>query len=51
MKAKQKTIDLVLGQIKEDYRDGDLTALDELLKCIPEENLRAYLPERLTSKK
>lgn len=36
----------VLEQIKTDIADGDLTALDELLRCIPRKNLEAYLPEK-----
>lgn len=43
--TKQELIDLVLEQIKKDIDDGDLTALEELLGFIPEENLQGYLPE------
>jgi hypothetical protein len=36
----------VLEQIKVDVASGDLTALDELLRFIPRQNLEAYLPEK-----
>lgn len=38
-------IDKVLFRIVQDIGSGDLTAIQELLKFVPEENLRAYLPE------
>lgn len=38
-------IDLVIAKIKEDIECGDLTALDELLRFVPVENLNGYLPE------
>lgn len=38
-------IDLVIEQILDDIEDGDFTALEELLKAVPEEALRSYLPE------
>lgn len=40
-------IDSVIEQIKEDIKDGDLTAIDELLRFVPKENLIGYLPEDL----
>jgi len=40
-----KIIDTVLEQIKLDVHSGDLTAIEELLKSVPEENLKGYLPE------
>jgi hypothetical protein len=43
--TKQVLVDKVIEQIKEDVRLGDLTAVDELLKFVPEQNLKAYLPE------
>ena len=46
--AKQKLIDAVIEQIKEDVASGDLTAVDELLTFVPEKNLKGYLPEDLT---
>lgn len=38
-------IDLVLEQIRVDVDAGDFTAIEELLKYVPEKNLIAYLPE------
>ena len=38
-------IDMVIDQIVEDVIAGDYTAIEELLKFVPEENLRAYLSE------
>jgi hypothetical protein len=38
-------IDLVLDQIAEDLMNGDLTALEELLKAVPDTNLKSYLTE------
>ena len=38
-------IDLVLDQIAEDLINGDLTALEELLKAVPDTNLKSYLTE------
>lgn len=43
--VQNKLIDRVIEKIKEDIADGDVTALDELLKFIPIENLIAFLPE------
>ena len=40
-------IDSVIEQIKEDIKDGDLTAIDELLRFVPKKNLIGYLPEDL----
>jgi hypothetical protein len=45
----QELIDRVLKQIEDDVDASDLTALEELLKAVPEENLKAYLPEELTN--
>lgn len=42
---KQELIDRCLIEIEEDVKNGDLTAIDELLKFIPSKNLKAYLPE------
>lgn len=44
--AKQVLVDEVIEQIKKDIIDFDLTALDELLKFLPVDNLKAYLPEK-----
>jgi len=38
-------IDAVLEQIAKDLEGSDMTALEELLKFVPEKNLKAYLPE------
>ena len=45
--TKKKLIDLVLDQIEYDIDRGDLTAIEELLKYLPKERLRAYLPEEI----
>jgi hypothetical protein len=42
---KEELIDLVLDQIAEDLMNGDLTALEELLKAVPDTNLKSYLTE------
>lgn len=42
---KQELIDRVLEVIESDIRQGDLTAVDELLTFVPIENLIGYLPE------
>jgi len=41
----QQIIDDVLNQILQDVKDFDLTAIEELIKRIPDEALMAYLPE------
>jgi|TARA_B100000085_G_scaffold149872_1_gene136253 hypothetical protein len=38
-------IDKVIEQIRKDLEFGDTTALEELLKFTPEENLKGFLPE------
>lgn len=38
-------IDIVMDQILEDLREGDHTAIEELLTYVPEVNLRAFLSE------
>ena len=38
-------IDKVLKQIECDVDSSDLSAIEELLKSVPEKNLIAYLPE------
>ena len=40
-----KLIDKVLEQIKEDVVNGNVTAIEELLKNVPIEILKSYLPE------
>ena len=43
----QQLIDDVLNQILQDVRNFDLTAIEELIKNIPQEVLTAYLPEKV----
>jgi len=45
-KPTQELIDEVLFQIKVDIAEGDLTALDEMLKAMPVQQLVSYLPEK-----
>ena len=45
-KIPQELVDEVLLQIKVDIAEGDLTALDELLKSISIKSLLGYLPEK-----
>jgi len=40
-------IELALNQIVRDVENWDLTAIEELLRFVPEENLIAYLPEEI----
>tara|TARA_R110000822_G_scaffold34517_1_gene98018 strand:+ start:1899 stop:2429 length:531 start_codon:yes stop_codon:yes gene_type:complete len=40
-------VDSVIDQIKEDINGGYLTAIDELLRFVPKENLIGYLPEEI----
>ena len=42
---KQKVIDAVIEQIKQDVHTGDYTAIEELLKALPVQTLQSYLPE------
>lgn len=42
---KKKIVDAAIEQIKKDIADEDLTAIDELLHCLPTKILSAYLPE------
>lgn len=39
--------DKVLNQIKQDVYSGDMTAVDELIKRLPIDVLKNYLPEEL----
>ena len=34
-----------MEQISEDLEFGDTTALEELLRAVPDESLKSYLPE------
>ena len=45
MSTKQQLIDHVLDQIIDDVYAGDLTAVEELLRSVPEDLLVGYLPE------
>jgi len=38
-------IDKVMEQIKKDVEAGDMTAIEELLRDVPDESLKYYLPE------
>ena len=38
-------VDKVLEQIKKDVEVGDMTAVEELLRDVPDEILKSYLPE------
>lgn len=42
---KQPLVDECIEQIKSDIEEGDVTALDELLKRLPWEILKHFLPE------
>jgi hypothetical protein len=44
----EKLIQQVIDQIIEDVNLGDCTAIAELLRFVPEENLKSYLPEKLS---
>lgn len=44
----QQLIDDVLNQILQDAQDFDLTAIEELIKNIPDEVLKSYLSEEVT---
>ena len=45
MEMEKPLIDRVITQIELDLQTGDLTALEELLKRVPEQVLESYLPE------
>jgi len=47
MITKQKLIDLVVKQIEKDVENKDMTAVEELLRNVPDEYLYGYLPEVL----
>ena len=38
-------IDKVIEQISKDLEFGDTTSLEELLRNVPDESLKSYLPE------
>jgi hypothetical protein len=41
----QQLIDQVLVQILKDVTNKDLTAIEELLRAVPEDKLKGFLPE------
>ncbi len=45
MKTKNDLIEMVVEQIQLDVHCGDVTAIEELVKTCPIENLVAYLPD------
>jgi hypothetical protein len=45
MRTKQELIDQVIEQIKKDVAKQDMTAVEELLRVVPEEHLSGYLSE------
>jgi len=45
MEMQKSLIDRVITQIELDIQSLDLTALEELLKRVPEQELESYLPE------
>jgi hypothetical protein len=45
MDMNQELIDRVLDEIVRDVEFGDLTAIEELLRAVPEAALIAYLPD------
>jgi len=45
MEMQKSLVDRVITQIEIDMRGDDLTALEELLKRVPEKVLESYLPE------
>lgn len=47
---KQVVIDAVIERLKEDFKQGDFTVLDELLGFVPIKNLIQSLPEEEWSK-
>lgn len=45
IKPTDELLDKVVEQIIKDYNTGDTTAIYELLKKVPTENLESFLPE------
>ena len=43
--TKEELVDLVIAQMLEDIRDGDFTAIQELLLAVTETNLKSFLSE------
>jgi hypothetical protein len=44
----QRLINLALAQIQLDVESGDLTAIEELLGAVPEEQLEGFLSEAVS---
>ena len=47
-KTQEELVDLVIAEIKRDIRNGDTTAVAELLMSCKTVNLIGYLPEEAT---
>lgn len=47
---KEVTLELVLQQIADDVKSGDMAAIAELIANIPEKKGRAFLPDVYASK-
>lgn len=45
MEDRELLVNLALAQIVEDVKNGDLTAIEELLKSVPEASLKPFLSE------
>lgn len=45
MTPREELLDRVFDQMMEDMRNGDLTAIEELLSNLSDDVLIAYLPE------
>ena len=43
--SRQRLIDAVIDQIRNDVAQGDMTAIEELIKFLPTDTLINYLPE------
>ena len=43
--SRQRLIDAVLEQIKADVAQGDMTAIEELIRELPTDTLINFLPE------
>ena len=43
---RENLIDEVLDEIVRDVENGDLTAIEEMLRSVPTKVLEGYLPER-----
>ena len=43
--TREELVELVLLQIEQDVGNKDFTAIEELLNCVPENNLKSFLSE------